>query len=467
MPNAPISGLTTITGATVAVGDLFEVLDISDATFAGTGTNKKISFTELVTALSGSLQPKDATLTGLAATTVSAADRYLYSTGTDAFTTGTITSFMRTLLDDADATTAQSTLALPSLTAGNRSSINTAIPGQVSIDVSLSGGLSGGDTLIGGTASGDPLTIGSTSHTTRGVINLRDQVEWMSEDKTQSSGSTPFTYAEIASARTLTLSSGTAAGNQFRFLQFSPTIVYGATSATFASFAINIAPIVKNDTTSRTVNTCEMINVNPTYRADTGTLTISGPVHYQCNPSWDVINGGTNTAGSGFGYSSTGVVNTGVTLAGYAHYSVGDLTGSGTVSGVQVGIDIPTLAKGGTNIGIRNAASTQWIPTTKAITAATDTIPITASVIRLNNTSGGSVTLGTTTPVMADGTNGQIIIIFNSSAQPVVLPDQSGTAGSNLRLAGAANLTLGTNDSVTVMFNTNINDWIQIGASNN
>jgi hypothetical protein len=43
---------------------------------------------------------------------VSAADRYLYSTGADAWAEGTITSFARGLLDDADAATMRSTLGL-------------------------------------------------------------------------------------------------------------------------------------------------------------------------------------------------------------------------------------------------------------------------------------------------------------------------------------------------------------------
>lgn len=43
---------------------------------------------------------------------VSAADRYLYSTGADAWAEGTITAFMRGLLDDADAATARTTLGL-------------------------------------------------------------------------------------------------------------------------------------------------------------------------------------------------------------------------------------------------------------------------------------------------------------------------------------------------------------------
>ena len=43
-----ISGLTALTGANTATGDLLEIVDVSDTTMAATGTNKKITLTELM-----------------------------------------------------------------------------------------------------------------------------------------------------------------------------------------------------------------------------------------------------------------------------------------------------------------------------------------------------------------------------------------------------------------------------------
>lgn len=57
------------------------------------------------------VQPADPLLTAIAALSM-VADRYIYGTGADTVALGTITSFIRTLLDDADAAAARATLEL-------------------------------------------------------------------------------------------------------------------------------------------------------------------------------------------------------------------------------------------------------------------------------------------------------------------------------------------------------------------
>jgi hypothetical protein len=81
-------------------------------------------------------------------------------------------------------------------------------------------------------------------------------------------------------------------------------------------------------------------------------------------------------------------------------------------------------------------------------------------VKRLNNTSGGSLTL-TSNPHISDGQDGQILVLFNSSANDVVLTD-----GNGVQL-GAATRTLGTRDTLTLLYSTDIGDWIELAFSNN
>ena len=57
------------------------------------------------------VQAYDAGLTSIAGLTT-AADRYIYTTANDVYTTGAITTFGRSLVDDADAATSRTTLGL-------------------------------------------------------------------------------------------------------------------------------------------------------------------------------------------------------------------------------------------------------------------------------------------------------------------------------------------------------------------
>lgn len=71
--------------------------------------NRTLYLKTLVDALGTGKQPLDATLTALAGV-VTAANQLIYATGPDAFSTSALSAFARTLLDDADAATARGTL---------------------------------------------------------------------------------------------------------------------------------------------------------------------------------------------------------------------------------------------------------------------------------------------------------------------------------------------------------------------
>ncbi len=90
------------------------------------------SITALVGSGSAGSQPLDATLTALAALTT-AANKLIYTTGSDTFATTDLSSFARTLLDDADAATACNTLGAVRVAA-----MSLANPGYVKLKVGSS-----------------------------------------------------------------------------------------------------------------------------------------------------------------------------------------------------------------------------------------------------------------------------------------------------------------------------------------
>ena len=82
-------------------------------------------------------QPLDATLTALAGVTT-AADEVIYATGADTFATTSFTAFGRSLVDDADATAARTTLGLGSMSTQNASAV--AITGGTIDNIEIDGG---------------------------------------------------------------------------------------------------------------------------------------------------------------------------------------------------------------------------------------------------------------------------------------------------------------------------------------
>lgn len=111
--------------------------------YGGTGaTDAPTARTNLGLAIGTDVQAYDATLAALANVSVSA-DALIYGTGTDTFATTTLTSYMRTLLDDVDAAAARSTLGLGTIS--TQASSNVSITGgsisSVSLDlVTIDGG---------------------------------------------------------------------------------------------------------------------------------------------------------------------------------------------------------------------------------------------------------------------------------------------------------------------------------------
>lgn len=82
-------------------------------------------------------QPLDATLTALAGVTT-AANKVIYATGSDAFTTADLTAFGRSIIDDADAAGGRTTLGLGTIATQNANSV--AITGGTIDNITFDGG---------------------------------------------------------------------------------------------------------------------------------------------------------------------------------------------------------------------------------------------------------------------------------------------------------------------------------------
>lgn len=133
------SSLTSVGTITTGVWNGTDIAIADGGTGASTAADAR---TNLGLAIGSNVQAYDATLQALAGVST-VADRLIYATGTDTFTTTTFTSFARTLLDDADASTARGTLGLGTISTQN--SNNVSITGgsisSISLDlVTIDGG---------------------------------------------------------------------------------------------------------------------------------------------------------------------------------------------------------------------------------------------------------------------------------------------------------------------------------------
>jgi hypothetical protein len=318
--------------------------------------------------------------------------------------------------------------------------------------------------FMGGRDASDSLILGSTMHATRGRIEARDPLDLITEDKTFTA--TPIQLLLIDSARTITLD---VASWAFRAYDFAATIVAAEDSGTFQSVRhINANPTVKNDNGSaRTINGPVMFQSAPVLQADGATLTVGaglGTSGFMDNPTFGVINGGTVSCTEWVGFRAAGSINASATITTKTGFRAQDPGGAGTIT-TQIGVDIAALAKGGTNIGIRNASSYVATPTAQTISAVGNTLSSAAELVELTNSSGGSLTM-TATPAISvtNQTAGKRIRYRNVGTQNIVLQDEAQLTGTKLRTTSGTSITLTPRDCVDFQFvGGSVNEWYQAG----
>jgi len=166
---------------------------------------------------------------------------------------------------------------------------------------------------------------------------------------------------------------------------------------------------------------------------------------------------GTVAVTNAYGVWVAAPINTSGTITTNKGVYVENLGGTGTTN--VFGVDIAAQSGASAiNVGLRNAGTTVFTPSTVQTLAAGTTILANATYIMIN--SSGAVTL-TNNPVIADGQDGQILIIHNvDSADAITIPE------NNVQFAPTGSKVLGPGDSVTLIFSATLGDWYEIASAN-
>lgn len=196
------SGTEAISGQTIDSSDFNTLIDdlVADANLArpitagGTGAANAAD-----ARVNLNVSAIDATVVAFAALTFSA-DTMLYATGADSFAVGTLTSFARTILDDADAATARTTLGL-----GNVDNTSDATKNAASVTLT-------NKTLTSPTINGAALsgTITGTPNFT-GPPTISGSAIWTTGN-VGAAGATLIGYTPVPTTRTVSAGNGLSGG---------------------------------------------------------------------------------------------------------------------------------------------------------------------------------------------------------------------------------------------------------------
>jgi hypothetical protein len=321
--------------------------------------------------------------------------------------------------------------------------------------------------VYGGPAASDNLDLFANDEAFAGAntgrVRMFERLVLLGEAITSNHSNAAITVGNAA-AWTITDGSVPSA------LTFNPAMTWNTTAPGFGLMpsVLSGGPTFTLDVTG-SINAAALFYSGPTYVAATGrTVTLvdtGGLASFTDAPIFNRAGTGAYDASAVYnGFLSKFTVGSGVVINRRRGFRVIDGGGAGTLNH-QVGIQIDALTKGGTsNIGFQNASTEVNVPTVGTIAAVGSTIPHTARVIRLDNTSGGALTL-TSAPTITDGTDGELLTIFNGSTNGVTIQDQGTLASSNLRLS-TTTFAIGTRDSITLMYSSTVGDWIELARTN-
>ncbi len=123
---------------------------------------------------------------------------------------------------------------------------------------------------------------------------------------------------------------------------------------------------------------------------------------------------------------------------------------------------VPLLGVSNTFTG-DNQYGGKTIYTSGAEQALTAVDVVTTASTHVRVSAASTVTL-TSTPTIADGSDGQTLVIVNTGANAITFQDEAIFAGTNLCMAGDANLALAGQSSLTMLFSSAAGCWVQTGG---
>lgn len=275
--------------------------------------------------------------------------------------------------------------------------------------------------------------------------------------------------------------------NNFVAIDFSPVVTQSGAIEVPTMYGINMAGTT-TVTGATTFPTASVLRLNHTFTTATadadpvsslvslhtipvlsvsaasgasGTAALTSVYH---NPAVSIPSGGAtytladDTAIDVFGgYTESAGTLIVTTRRGLRFRDVG-VVGSPAITS-NIGVDIAALSTATTNIGIRNADTTVYTPTTQAITANSDTIQPAATTVCLTANSNYDLT---SNPQIADGVEGQILYLWNcdSAADTIEINDTNG-----LQLTALFNMDAGDVIVLQYMTIAGASDWYEVSRT--